>query len=147
MLALLAALAVGCDEEPSVFVPYDASASAADGGMFEAGSLTPYVLYYFGLGDVNVDAGADVKVRFLLLEQPALPAAGHEVDFAIDGSGQDSSLDQLSGITDDKGVVEVTIHAGQVPTTFLLRVTCEGAAPQYVTVNVAGGSMLRIVGP
>lgn len=146
MLALLAALAVGCEDDPSVFVPYDAS-STADGGVFEAGSLTPYVLYYLGVGDVNADAGADVKLRFLLLEQPATPATGHEVDFAIDGSGQDSSLDTLSGITNDKGIVEVTIHAGQVPTTFLLRVTCDGAAPQYVTVNVAGGSTLRALGP
>ena len=146
MLALLAALAVGCDENSSVFVPYDAS-STSDGGVFEAGSLTSYVLYYVGVGDVGVDAGADAKVRFLLLEQPAVPATGHEVDFAIDGSGQDSSLDQLSGITDDTGVVEVTIHAGQIPTTFLLRVTCQGAAPQYVTVNVAGGSTLRALGP
>jgi hypothetical protein len=65
------------------------------------------------------------------------PVAGGRVSFALMGRSQDSSLAVLDAVTDDAGVAESTLLAGQLVATFRVRISADGALDSFVDVAVS----------
>ncbi len=100
------------------------------------GGPPPTRLVYGGMGSLALRFGERADLVFRYTESDGSPIAGATVSLALEGRAQDSSLAQVSAITDADGRALGTVIAGRTSTAFRVRASAERAAAAYVDVAV-----------
>ena len=131
----------------SIFLGITLSIAAACGGD-SGGEPTEGNSYLTVVGDTNVfiDYGVQrvLTVRYHDSDDNAL--AG-EVGFAIRGTASGSTLADNSGVTNNQGMAEVVVRAGNDATAFTVEATAAYASPASWSVAVSAGTPpLSVVG-
>ncbi|MBW2462371.1 MAG: hypothetical protein JRH11_12055 [Deltaproteobacteria bacterium] len=110
-----------------------------DGGMIPTdGAVTPTALLE-SVTEPNVALlfGEEQLIRVLYREMDGRPIAASEVEFALVGRANDSSLSDLMARTNADGEASIRVMAGSSASAFSVRVSAPRAAPILVAVSVS----------
>jgi hypothetical protein len=85
----------------------------------------------------------EISVRYT---EAGVPVPGVEIQFALEGRAHDSTLGDLSLVTDENGRARTTLLAGSTSAVFRVRANAERAGAQYVNVSIGnmGFGALRV---
>ena len=129
-LTLASSTLVGCDGGVDIEV-------TPDGGTSDAAVTLRRTLQVDGDASVAVLSGSEAELAFVLVDRFGVPVEGETVDFVFDGRAHDSSLAELSLVTDAQGRVRAQLLAGTEAASFRVRASADEASPVYVDVVVS----------
>lgn len=122
-------MAAGCSSDA---VPVDGGVIPMDGAAMPTALLEP-------VSDDNVALvfGEEQMLRVLYREMDGRPISAAEVEFALVGRANDSSLSELTAATDGDGEASIRVMAGSSASAFSVRVSAPRAAPILIGVSVS----------
>jgi len=140
-LGLCLMVTVGCGDATSVPMP----PSPNDGGD-AAPVLGSRTLTNLGEDVLTLQAEELADISFAYRRGNGQPVADAEIMLALVGRADDSSLLELSILTDGSGEATGRIIAGSRPAIFRVRATADEAHPTYIDVSVSpsGFGTLRV---
>lgn len=124
---------------------------AGSGGMLDAGAETDAAtpdgsrLTRLGASSLTLGYGEESTLRVRYVDAVGAPRRDETVRFALTGSTADSSLISLEDRTNDDGVAEVTLRAGQQEAVFSVRISAARAPVIYVDVAVSNAGFGTLV--
>ena len=130
-VSFTAALAVLCS------ACSDGKSYELDGGTSDAAIVESNTLEIVGEATLSLASTEEATLTVQLRDAAGLPVAGSEVRFALDGRAHDSTLLEVSALTDGAGRAETILRAGTVFSAFRVRVSAADAAA--VSFDVAVG--------
>ncbi len=128
VVATLTSGLTGCADVPHVEL---------DGGTADASIVEAKSLEIVGDPTISLTSEQEATLTVRLRDAEGRPMAGSEVRFALDGRAHDSTLLEVSALTDGMGEASTTLRAGLVISAFRVRASADDAAS--VSFDVAVG--------
>ncbi|MFK8003048.1 MAG: hypothetical protein AB8H86_25995 [Polyangiales bacterium] len=120
------------------------STDEPDGSVPDVMVLETRSLQLLSATRLTLSEGAISEIRVRYSDRLGRVLPGETLNIALDGTANDSSLDNLEITTDEDGEGMVTVIAGAVAGTFRVRVSAEDASAVYVTVSVSDSGFGRL---
>lgn len=128
VVAALTSGLTGCSDVPHVVL---------DGGAGDATVVEAKSLEIVGDPTISLTSEQEATLTVRLRDAEGRPMAGSEVRFALDGRAHDSTLLEVSALTNAMGEASTTLRAGRVIAAFRVRASADDAAS--VSFDVAVG--------